>query len=408
MKKPIPKYILAISGGPDSVYLLHRLLKEGHRPVLAHVNHQLRGKDSDEDEQFIQDLATQHDLTLEIKRVDVKAWATKHKKSLEEAGRIIRYEFLENIRTKHNAEKVLTAHHLNDNLESVLMNQIRGCDLKGEIGMVEKRGNLERPLLNISKKEILHFLTIHQIPYRIDATNKDQTFKRNHVRHTLIPKLLEENPHLLETFKTQRNAAIKAYKKLKEETIDWLKEYNFSQSHQFPTITFKKLSTKKRHFFLQYIYQEIHGSTQNLTRKWIVAIDELIKKNITGKQHHFGENCLVKIEYGNVYFNSTKSSKSNPPQLVTLVFNAKRIPNGLIQTREWTPGDRFQPSGMKGTKKVQDFFTDNKTPRLDRSKIPILTTQDNQIIAVGTRLDERYKASPSSPCLEFTIKCPSI
>ncbi|MDP2624657.1 MAG: tRNA lysidine(34) synthetase TilS, partial [Candidatus Peregrinibacteria bacterium] len=190
--------ILAISGGPDSVYLLHKLLSEGQRPVLAHFNHQLRGTDSDEDEKFVRELAQTHQLPCEIGTKDVKEWAENHKKSLEEAGRTLRYEFFEKIRQKHRANWILTAHHLNDNLETVLMNEMRGCKLRGQIGIQEHapERHLWRPILNTPKSKILSYLKKNQLPYRTDATNTDTRFLRNHIRHNIIPSLLKENPNL--------------------------------------------------------------------------------------------------------------------------------------------------------------------------------------------------------------------
>ena len=165
--------ILALSGGPDSVYLLHRLLKQGHRPVLAHFNHQLRGKESDGDEQSIRQLGKKHRLTVEVARKNVATYAKRHKLSVETAARNLRYAFLEKIRQKYKASAILTAHTLDDNLETVIMNELRSTrspkgdaisTLRAQIGMRDKNGFIERPLLNIRKKTILAHLHRHKLP----------------------------------------------------------------------------------------------------------------------------------------------------------------------------------------------------------------------------------------------------
>ncbi|KKT72695.1 MAG: tRNA(Ile)-lysidine synthase [Candidatus Peregrinibacteria bacterium GW2011_GWA2_44_7] len=214
--------ILACSGGADSVYLLHDLLNAEEKPIVAHFNHQLRGGASDADEAFVRSLAEEHQLVLEIERTDVAKWGQKYKKSLEEAGRILRYAFFEQVRKKYNGKAILTAHHLNDNLETVLMNRMRGCDLKGEIGMQEWNGFLHRPLLNTSKQEILDYLHKHQLPYREDASNQDRRYARNRIRLDVIPKLEQQNPDLLKEFKNQREKAIRQYYHQHQRARAWL------------------------------------------------------------------------------------------------------------------------------------------------------------------------------------------
>lgn len=462
--------ILAISGGPDSVYLLYKLLKKGQHPILAHFNHKLRNKESDADEIFVKKLTQQHHLTCETESADVKKWAKIHKKSLEEAGRILRYEFLERVRQKHNAKTILTAHTLNDNLETVLLNKARGCGLKGLIGMQSKNGFLHRPLLNTHKKTILAFLDREKIPYRIDASNKDITFTRNRIRLVTIPKLLKKNPHLFKDFQNERRQALQQYKALQKETISWLNTHealakcappDFSPAFSFSTQSFLKLPQEKRHFLLHYLYEHFYKSTYNLSRTLILEIEKLIQNDRTGKTKKFGPEVKVETAYHQVHFkilggkqgknvtlrplnrheakrsvlppafspcdlkkkpiskvmvraDTTRGAKrsalffpeflhevsvpafSSPhhDKLHLLDLNLSLIPNNCIKIRSFKPGDRFQPSGMKGTKKLQDFFTDLKIPREKRHTIPVYTTQNDVIIAVGTRLDERFRVTP--------------
>lgn len=394
------KTILACSGGTDSVYLLHRLIEQGRRPIVAHFNHRLRGPESEGDEMFVRTLAKQNGLQCEVGRANVSAWAKTHKKSLEEAGRILRYRFFEKIRQKHHATAILTAHHLNDNLETVLMNQERGANLKGQIGMLEKNGWIERPLLNTTKEEILLYLKEHQLPHREDASNADTRFRRNHVRHHVIPALLKKNPRLLQDFKKTRVEALKKYTALKHHAVGW---FSHQLAHRFAVKDFIKCSKPFQSFLLQHLYETTYGSTQGLTSKQVEEVHTLILSNHTGKQKRFGKKIVMRIEYGEVRWDKS-ARRSRTTQL--LHFDADRIPQGIIHTRSWKPGDRFQPSGMTGTKKVQDHFTDLKIPRDQRNRIPIFTTHDDRIIAVGDRVDERYKATPATSSV-LKVRVPS-
>jgi tRNA(Ile)-lysidine synthase len=377
--------ILAISGGADSCYLLHQLLKDGVRPVLAHFNHRLRGAESDADETFIRDLAAQHNLTIEVDSCDVAAYARKEKKSLEEAGRILRYDFFERVRQQHNADEILLAHHLNDNLETVLMNKMRGCNLRGKIGMRAHNGFLSRPLLDTTRTEILNYLHKQEIPHREDSSNQNTDYLRNWVRIELIPELLKKNPDLLTEFQKNRNHAIQQYDELSTRASTWL-----SGRTEIPVAEFLAEDLKFQSFLLAHLYTQTYGSTNGLSRKHIQEILTLIKRNATGKQKKFGPDLTARIEYGQIKFNSNqKTLPEINPKTLPIAFD--RVPGRILKKRTWQPGDRFQPSGMKGTKKLQDFFVDQKIPRDERQNVPVFTTKDDAIVAVGTRVDERFK-----------------
>ncbi|MBT5016176.1 tRNA lysidine(34) synthetase TilS [Candidatus Peregrinibacteria bacterium] len=379
------KLILAISGGADSVYLLHKLLKDGTRPILAHFNHQLRGKESETDEKFVRNLAIEHNLKIEVETTDVAAYAKTHKKSLEEAGRILRYDFFERMRQKHAASEILLAHHLNDNLETVLMNKMRGCHLRGRIGMRATNKHLSRPLLQTPKSEILAHLTQHNLPYREDSTNQNTDFLRNWVRLELIPELLKKNPDLLADFQKNRKKALAEYDDLSNRAQKW-----WDNRTKVSTKEFTREEPEFQSFLLAHLYEQTYGSTNGLSRKNITEVLTLITRNLTGKQKQFGSKLTVRTEYGQIKFTSTqKDSPKIDPKTLPIAFD--RVPQGILKKRTWQPGDRFQPSGMKGTKKLQDYFTDSKIPRTERQNVPIFTTKNDKIVAVGTRVDERFK-----------------
>ncbi len=195
--------LIGVSGGPDSVALLHILmflgLKYSLRLGLAHINHCLRGEDSDKDAEFVSDLARQSDIPCYIVKEDVLGYQKMHKLSLEEAGRQVRYEFFEKIRSEHHFDKIALAHHADDNAELVLMYLLRGSGMSGLSGIPPQReGKIIRPLLHIRRSEILNFLDQNNLPYRSDDSNSDIRFLRNKIRHCLIPILQEYNPNISE------------------------------------------------------------------------------------------------------------------------------------------------------------------------------------------------------------------
>lgn len=402
----MPNFIIAISGGPDSIYLLHKLLKNRERPILAHLNHKLRGSESDLDEKFIQNLAKKHDLTLEVSSQNVRLHAKLHKIGIETAARNLRYAFLEKIRKKHNATKILTAHTLDDNLETVIMNKLRASKkndfktLRAQIGMRDKSGFIERPLLNTQKKTILKYLKKHQIPYRLDTSNNDLRYRRNWVRHVLIPRLVKKNPNLYREFAAQRKNALLEYDKLAKWAKNWL-----NPRHACVFLKqFTKLSRKRQNFLLQHLYEKTYGSTQDLNHAQLKEVRQLLLTAKTGKQKRFGKNLIIKIEYGKAKIESihgVSSARGEKQKTIAykspILLDPTLIRGGIknLIHRKWENGDKFRPSGMRGTKKLQDYFIDAKIPRDLRREIPVWVIPENkdnpeQIVAVGNRVDERF------------------
>lgn len=300
--------ILALSGGPDSVYLLYQLLKKGEKPILAHLNHKLRGEESDQDERFIRELAKKHHLTVEVKRKNVAAYAKQHKLSLETAGRKLRYDFLEKIRQKYQAKApkktvtILTAHTLDDNLETVIMNELRRSKnslsqrtnpFRAQIGMRKKCGFIERPLLNIRKKTILAYLQRHRLPYRTDSSNRDLRYRRNWIRRILIPRLITKNPHLYKEFTAARKKTLHAYEKKTQWAESW-----FKKNTDFPLAPFKKLAINRQMFLLQHLYEKTYGSTVGLTTAQLEEVHRLLIATKTGKQKKFGPQFTMWIKRG--------------------------------------------------------------------------------------------------------------
>lgn len=447
--------IVALSGGPDSVYLLHELKKLekklGLKLIAAHLNHGTRPS-SDSDEKFCKQLCKKLDVTFESKKVKLKGV-----KNFEDTARTARYEFFDEIKRKYKADFIATAHHLNDSIETVLLNLTRGCSLQGLTGIKDRDDHLTRPsgtanhiirpLANLKKAEILAYLKKHRIKFVVDPTNAENTFARNKVRNLVLPVLKKINPGMEKNFAKNIEHFRKVQSFLEKLAKDWLeKNGNFKigasgNDIRFKIPAFKKLDEVLQSEILTYIYKENTGGTAGLTSKQIEnALGIILKnRNLCGKLGgtHFrteygvctcttrpgrpgSENSAtfpytVKILKARVNPSQTckalclpctKKRRSQPSNKIpsntkttskiTIFLDANKLDPHFnaawLTVRTWLPGDRFQPLGMKrGTKKLQDFFTDKKIPRTERGKIPIFLYK-NKIIAVGNlTLSEKYK-----------------
>jgi len=294
--------VLGVSGGPDSVFLLNCLLNhpESHplRIIVAHVNHCLRGKQSDLDEKFVRELAEKSGLKFEKIRADVKSLAKKENLSIEAAGRKIRYEFFLSLLKKYKADSILTAHHSDDNLETVLLNFLRGAGLKGLSGMEEISTHssglkLIRPLLCVTKKEILDFLKKQKIKFRKDLSNLDTKIPRNFLRSKIIPQLKKLNPNLAQTI-LKNSQGIKEIQDFLEQTAK-LSYEPLNLSPLPKTFDLKSLQSQPKVLqkeILRLIYTKKEGTTKDISSAHIDEVVEMINKNVGKKQKKLGKYTI--------------------------------------------------------------------------------------------------------------------
>lgn len=299
IRENLPKnsaVVLAFSGGPDSVYLLHKLLeiKKQHplKIIIAHFNHKLRGKDSETDELFAQKTAEANKLIFESGSSDIKKFAKKNLLNIEEAARIKRYEFLENIRKKHNAEAVLTAHHLDDNIETFIINLLRGSGIQGLKSMQIRTQNILRPLLYLEKSEILKYLKAKKLKYRTDKTNKDKSFLRNKIRLDIVPELKKIQPKLARTFIYTWENLNELHNFIENESNLWLKKHTLAEN-EFNRTEFKKLHVFMRKKILQTVYENLYGSIAGLTRENLERLINDVSKLSSGKKAPFGKKHML-------------------------------------------------------------------------------------------------------------------
>lgn len=408
---------LAISGGVDSVVLLDLLMKCHYKPILLHCNFQLRGKESDDDEQFIETLALTYSAPVKIKQFDTNSFAKEHGLSIQEAARELRYGWFKE-ETKNGY--LLTAHHLNDQIETFFINLLRGTGLKGLTGIVEKRENIVRPLLNFTRAEILTYAKAHQLKWREDSSNNKTDYLRNKIRLELYPLMEKYTENLTEKFKStikelklsEEFISQSVHKEIIEETDEqsWfvshdnlkalvdielmyiLKSFNIIRSQisefkfflnsengaLFSTNEFEFLKTKSG---LHIRKKKTHKTKVN---KDIPTIDSLIKLSING--YCFKLNPTLRIN----------------PTIQQIDLDKLEFP---IKIRNYKNGDRFAPLGMKGTKLVSDYLKDNGVNNWEKEKVLVLEDNNSEIpVIFGYGISENYKIGSTTKTILEIIK----
>jgi tRNA(Ile)-lysidine synthase len=420
--------LISLSGGPDSVFLIYFLSKFRKRFDIRigafHLNHMLRGAESDADEKFCARLADKLGLDFYCTKRDILSEAKKNKISVEEAGRLVRYSELEEIALENHFNKIATAHNCDDNSETVLLNFIKGSGLSGISGIPARRGNIIRPVLCLDKSEILSYLKISKINFRLDSSNLSSDFERNFLRNKIIP-LLEENlnPNFSQTvFRNSEN-----FRNLLSGIEETLERFvsGFVRKHQteieISKDAFLKLPEGFYGIFIKTIlekYLNIQASFVDVN-KVISLIDKTagLKVEISGGHNvHNERNSLtikkplnskdeiVKIKVGSeVVIPAGKLKIENVSASKIALTNKKNIEyisadtiEGDFELRCWRKGDKFIPLGMNHSKKVSDFLTDQKIKPSEKKFRQVLLNNQKIVWVIGERIDERFKVNKNS------------
>lgn len=286
--------VAGISGGPDSIFLLELLKKLPIKIIAAHVNHQLR-KEADKDEEFVKKLCQSTNTIFAPLTSDITYLSQKSKQGLEETGRKVRYDFFNKLAKKHQAKFIITAHHADDNLETIILNFARGASLQGLTGMQEMETSnssttsLLRPLLTISKQEILDFLRFKKLKFRVDKSNNSLVYKRNFIRHKIIPLLKEINPSISSTLSKNTENLREINEFLKLSAQEWLKKHTLDETFKkFDAKNFRRLTPALQKNILLQLHTHHFGHIQNIQSSNIEETLSLINKNIGNKKKKFG------------------------------------------------------------------------------------------------------------------------
>jgi tRNA(Ile)-lysidine synthase len=425
------KVIVAASGGPDSICLLHILhkLKEEFNLTLyvAHVNHCLRGEESDKDEDFVKEFCRNLDIECFSRRINVNRLAEEKGLSTESAAREARYEFFEELLKKLGAQKIALAHNANDQAETVLMRIMRGTGMEGIVGIKAVRGNIFiRPIINIKRESIEKYCKDNELLPRIDKTNLENIYTRNKIRLELIPYIKENfNSDIvtilnrladtisIDNFYLEKLASekFKSYCKVNDnkviidknafgeheavitrilrQALNELKGnlYNVEKIHIYDLINLQKSGTGKRITLPNNVVG--YNNYKNIELSIGKAYEDSEEKeyNLSLNEENYIEAFNLRVSM-RLIKNHEKIDFKEKPQVKYFDFNKIM---GSIRLRTRRNGDWFTPFGMKGSKKLKDFFMDLKIPQEERNRIPLICFGEHIAWIVGYRISENYK-----------------
>ena len=424
--------LVAVSGGADSVSLLHLLYNLKQELGLsfiyvAHLNHMLRKNDADMDQRYVEDLAKRLGLVCLSESIDVGAYAAKNKLGIEDAARRLRYEFYDSVSKKVGANKIALGHTADDSIETFLMRLLRGSGLKGLTGIPPVRGNIVRPMIKIWRKDIDQYIASLKLVPRIDHTNYESKYLRNRVRLKLIPQLKIYNLNIKEILLQTVLLLTEDYLYMETKTKDVLGEITVKSKENSIDLDAQKLRELEPPIERHLIRTAIEKVKGNLTELSFSHIHDIIK-NLDQTERwelHLPDSIYAVGGRNSISFTKEKPKEAEKisfyytlpiPGEITIKEAKSRITSELIDRsqvefensedvayldfeeigreliiRSRKDGDRFYPLGMKGAKKIQDFYIDQKIPAENRDLIPIIEAGSRIVWVAGHRIDERAK-----------------
>ncbi len=440
VKKTVSKYellesgdkvLVGVSGGPDSLTLLHLLnkIKADFELELniAHVDHQLRGEAAQKDALFVKKTAEKMGISFFLKEFDVAKYQQEKGLSLEAAAREIRYDFFRKLAKEHSFDKIALAHHANDQAETLLIKFLRGSGLQGLKGILPKKDNLIRPLIEVNRSEIESYCEKNGLEPRLDETNLKAVHLRNQIRLELVPLLKKEyNNNLIETLNRSAKLLRADNKYLTKKASELLEKITESDSSQFSLKRkdFLNLDLALQRRLIREIFKSLTGNYKDLYYNNIKEVISFINNGETGRKIDLPSDIILYLNYEELIFRKkinqidyfkykiklgknnlaeldykikAKVVKSNYPwysiinQSNKVCLDFDKI-GAEFYLRQRKAGDRFYPLNLDGSKKIKDFLIDEKVPAFKRDKIPIFTTLDDEIFWVGGyRIDDRFK-----------------
>lgn len=411
------KILLAISGGIDSMVLLHLFEKSGFNYGIAHCNFKLRGNESDEDEEFVKKQVLIHGVPAFFETFETKEHADINGVSIEMAARELRYEFFEKVRIENGFDFIATAHHQDDLIETFFLNLSRKTGIRGLTGIKEKTGTIIRPLLFAGRGEIENYAHENYIDFREDSSNSEVVFQRNFLRHKILPLFSELNP----SFKKNILASIENLKDAEQVYSGFIHSEKMgvvSENQNETVINIEKL--QKTSFPKILLFEILSTFNFNST-----VVNEIIKSFATSSGKQFFSKThravkdrkdlfisLITNEDAKIFYIENEDLELFEPLDIVIEklpaegFQIIKNPNIAcidlseidfpLLIRKWQQGDYFQPLGMSGFKKISDFFIDQKIPIHEKENIWILCSGKKVVWIMGHRIDNRFKITPQT------------
>lgn len=418
------KLLLAVSGGVDSVVLCELCKQAGYDFVIAHCNFQLRGAESERDEQFVQQLGEKYGVEVKVKRFDTEQYAAANKLSIQEAARALRYEWFEELAVSPESGvgnlvllNIVTAHHKDDNMETLLMNFFRGTGLHGLTGIPAAYGQIKRPLLSFSKEEILAFAKEQQLDYVEDSSNQSSKYTRNFFRNELIPAISKVYPQVKDNLQDNIDR-FKQIEKLYQLSVGAIKKKLLKEKGAEVHIPVKQLMGYHNRALIYEIIKEYGFQEKQVEELVKLAASDsgkyiespVLQYRIIKHRHWFiispvqsvastaivieEKDKQVIFEQGILQVETTSDIKPETSNFIANIdFNKVTFP---LLLRKWKTGDYFYPLGMTRKKKISRFFIDQKLSKTAKENAWVIESDKRIIWVVGHRIDERVKIIPST------------
>lgn len=412
------RILVGVSGGVDSVVLLHILSRLGFECVVAHCNFHLRGAESMRDELFVEKLADNYDLIYEKIDFDTIQFAKSNKISIEMAARELRYTWFKKTADKNRCQVIATAHHTDDSIETLLLNLIRGTGLKGLTGIEPKNGNIIRPILCCTRSEIEKYAQKNKLEYVIDSTNLANEYSRNKIRNLIMPVMGEINPSVKKTLAQNISRFRGAWEIYSEKVAEIEKTITFSRKNQtFIDIEKLKLQSAAETVLFEVLQKyQFNGDVINdifagldkspgkryfsathrlLKDREYLIVDEIEPSNtLEHTIEEFAESIVdpISLNFKNIR-KTTDFRISKKKNKIHIDADKIKYP---LTLRKWKRGDIFYPFGMKSSKKLSDFFIDEKINRNQKENIWLLVSDDKIVWIIGLRMDDRFKITETT------------
>jgi len=416
--RPDDRILLAVSGGIDSVVMAHLFRKAGYDCVIAHCNFQLRGVDSELDEGFVRSLASYLEIPVKIKHFDVESERKEHGFSLQMAARDLRYKWFEELMTEHSVDRVATAHNKNDAVETFFLNLSRGSGIRGLKGISPRRGKIIRPLLFSSRSRIEAYQMSQKIEFREDSSNLETKYQRNKIRHDVLPVMEQINPGFLEAMEGNMERLVEVFE-IYDQSIQQIRDELFIEKQGKITIEIEKLRALSP--LRTWLYELF--SPFGFTPMQCEGIEKIMdsgpgRQSISTTHRLFMDrDQMILIASGRktferFYLDDPEKHSSLPfpmdmevldraeldsipkdPDTACLDLDEIQFP---LIIRRWMHGDYFFPLGMEQSKKLSDFFVDEKVPVPEKEGTWIMASGKKIVWIMGYRIDHRFRITPST------------
>lgn len=412
---PDDKVLLGVSGGPDSMVMLHLFQRTAFRLAVVHCNFHLRGSESDSDERFVRDYCNKNGLILHVVGFDTMGYVAEHRVSVEVAARELRYAYFDELCRLHGYTKIAVAHNLNDSAETVILNLARGTGIRGLCGIRPANGKVVRPLLFATRAEIEAYAVKNGLYYRTDSTNADTVYRRNYVRHKVMPELKELNPSVDRAIAQTACYVQEAYE-LVQNQLSSIRQRVISCHHD-GSISFSVDELRKQNCINLFMVEELalYAFSSQQAEQAAALLNAETGKRVESETHIIYRNrqSLILLPKGGIAVDGVEIKEGtgsivSPINLRFDCFDAADVEfersgevafidsdklSYPLTLRKWRPGDRFVPFGMHGFKKISDFLVDIKLPLHQKSNVYVLISANKIVWVVGQRLDNRFRIS---------------